>query len=75
VERFHLLRYSLAAVLVFVGLKMLWLNDAFGGELPIGWSLGIICGALVLSILASIFSSFPSGPDRILRKLVGEVAA
>ncbi|HTT22345.1 MAG TPA: TerC family protein [Candidatus Sulfotelmatobacter sp.] len=53
VERFHLLKYGLAAVLVFVGLKMVWLNDAFGGEFPIGWSLGIICGVLALSILAS----------------------
>lgn len=54
VERFHLLKYGLAFVLVFVGLKMVWLNDAFGGEFPIGWSLGIICGVLALSILASI---------------------
>lgn len=37
VERFHLLKYGLAIVLMFVGLKMVWLNDAFGGELPIGW--------------------------------------
>src|ERR1044072_7298567 len=28
VERFTLLKYGLAAVLVFVGLKMVWLNDA-----------------------------------------------
>jgi tellurite resistance protein TerC len=53
VERFHLLKHGLAIVLMFVGLKMVWLNDAFGGEFPIGWSLGIICGVLVLSILAS----------------------
>jgi len=54
VERFHLLKYGLATVLVFVGLKMVWLNDAFGGEFPIRWSLGIICGVLALSILASL---------------------
>jgi len=52
-ERFHLLKYGLATVLVFVGLKMVWLNDVFGGEFPIGWSLGIICGVLALSIFAS----------------------
>jgi tellurite resistance protein TerC len=55
VERFYLLKYGLAAILVFVGLKMVWLNDAFGGEFPIGWSLGIILGTLAAAILASTF--------------------
>lgn len=54
VERFSLLKYGLAAVLIFVGLKMVWLNEAFGGEFPIGWSLGIIGGALAASIVASL---------------------
>ncbi len=54
VEQFHFLKYGLAGILVFVGLKMVWLNDAFGGEFPIGWSLGIIGGMLGLSILASV---------------------
>ncbi len=53
VERFHLLKYGLAAVLVFAGLKMVWLNDLFNGEFPVGWSSGIIGGVLALSILAS----------------------
>lgn len=53
VERFHLLKYGLAAVLIFVGLKMVWLNDAFDGEFPIGWSLGIICALVALAIAAS----------------------
>jgi tellurite resistance protein TerC len=56
-ERFHLLKYGLATVLVFVGLKMVWLNEVFGGEFPIGWSLGIICGVLALSIFASTLQS------------------
>ncbi len=43
-DRFHLLKYGLALVLVFVGLKMAWLNEAFGGKFPIGASLGIIGG-------------------------------
>jgi tellurite resistance protein TerC len=55
VERFRLLKYGLAVVLTFVGLKMVWLNDAFGGEFPIGWSLAIICGVLAASILGSTF--------------------
>jgi tellurite resistance protein TerC len=31
---------------VFVGVKMVWLNQAFGGKLPIEWSLGVI-GAIL----------------------------
>jgi tellurite resistance protein TerC len=54
IDRFHLLKYGLALVLVFVGLKMAWLNEAFGGKFPIGVSLGIIGGILVVSIAASL---------------------
>jgi len=54
VERFHLLHYGLALILIFVGLKMVWLNDAFGGKFPIEWSLGVIAGLLVVSIAASL---------------------
>jgi tellurite resistance protein TerC len=55
VERFHLLHYGLALILIFVGLKMVWLNNAFGGKFPIEWSLGIIAGLLAASIVASLF--------------------
>ncbi len=54
VERFRLLKYGLGLVLVFVGLKMAWLNNAFGGKFPIGWSLGIIAGVLAGSVLLSL---------------------
>ena len=54
IHKFHLIQYGLAVVLVFVGLKMVWLNDAFGGKFPISWSLGIIGGAIGLSIVASL---------------------
>ena len=57
VERFHLLRYGLAVVLVFVGLKMVWLDAWYGGKFPIGLSLGIIAGVLVASIVASMVVS------------------
>ena len=53
-HRFHLLKYGLGLVLVFVGLKMVWLNDAFGGKFPISWSLGIIGGLIGSSILLSL---------------------
>jgi tellurite resistance protein TerC len=55
VEKFYLLKYGLAVVLVFVGLKMVWLNDRFGQEFPIGWSLGTICGVLAVSMFGSTF--------------------
>ncbi len=57
VERFVLLKYGLALVLVFVGLKMVWLNDAFGGKFPIGWSLAIIGGLIGASIACSLVAT------------------
>jgi tellurite resistance protein TerC len=51
---FTYLKYGLGLILIFVGLKMAWLNDAFGGKFPISWSLGIICTILVGSMLASL---------------------
>lgn len=61
-HKFHLLRYGLGVVLVFVGLKMVWLNEAFGGKFPISWSLGIICGVLTASVVASLL--FPARPAK-----------
>ncbi|MBI4270711.1 MAG: TerC family protein [Candidatus Rokubacteria bacterium] len=61
--RFHLLKYGLALVLVFVGLKMAWLNEAWGGKFPIGISLGIIGGLLAASVLASLLRA-PAAPPR-----------
>jgi tellurite resistance protein TerC len=57
VERFTLLKYGLAVVLIFVGLKMVWLNEAFGGKFPIGWSLGIIGFVIGVSIVCSLLST------------------
>ncbi|MBU6182270.1 MAG: TerC family protein [Verrucomicrobia bacterium] len=53
VHKFRLLKYGLGLVLVFVGLKMVWLNEAFGGKFPIGWSLAIISTLIGGSILLS----------------------
>jgi len=53
-HKFRFLKYGLGLILVFVGLKMVWLNDAFGGKFPISWSLGIIGGLLAASIAASL---------------------
>jgi tellurite resistance protein TerC len=56
VDRFHLLHYGLALVLIFVGVKMTWLNDAFGGKFPVEWSLGIIAAILATAIAGSLAS-------------------
>ncbi|MGE3958129.1 MAG: TerC family protein [Vicinamibacterales bacterium] len=68
VERFHLLKYGLALILVFVGLKMVWLNDLFDGKFPITWSLGVIGLLLAASISASLWwSKGPALPEAELR--------
>lgn len=54
IDRFYLLKYALAFILIFVGLKMVWLNEAFGGKFPIVWSLGIIGGLLLAAVVASL---------------------
>jgi tellurite resistance protein TerC len=54
IRRFYLLRFGLAFVLTFVGLKMVWLNNIYEDGFPITWSLAIIIGAIGLSVLASI---------------------
>jgi len=54
VDKFRYLKYGLGVVLIFVGLKMVWLNEAFGGKFPISWSLGIICGVIAVSVIVSL---------------------
>jgi tellurite resistance protein TerC len=55
VARFSLLRFGLAGVLIFIGLKMTWLNP-----FPITWSLAIIAAFVGGSIVASLIK------DRLL---------
>jgi tellurite resistance protein TerC len=57
VNKFRYLKYGLGLVLVFVGLKMSWLNEAFGGKFPINWSLIIIITIISLSILLSFIKT------------------
>jgi tellurite resistance protein TerC len=59
VHKFVYLKYGLGLVLVFVGLKMVWLNEAFGGKFPITWSLGIIAAIIGTSIAASLLRKAP----------------
>jgi tellurite resistance protein TerC len=60
VDKFHLLRYGLATVLVFVGLKMVWLDGVYDGHFPIGVSLAIIASVIAASIAGSLL--FPKAP-------------
>jgi tellurite resistance protein TerC len=57
VDKFYLLKYGLGGVLLFVGLKMVWLNQLFDGHFPIWLSLGIISAVLFLSVALSL--AFP----------------
>ena len=59
VDRFAYLKYGLAAVLVFVGLKMTVLNNLYGGKFPIGLSLGIIAACILSSVLYSLWKAPP----------------
>jgi predicted tellurium resistance membrane protein TerC len=73
-DRFYALKYGLSFILIFVGLKMVWLDDLAGGRFPIGISLGIIGAAIGISIFISLL--FPKGgsPRRrhdIMQRLVG----
>jgi tellurite resistance protein TerC len=54
VDKFYLLRYGLATVLVFVGLKMVWLDGIYDGQFPIGVSLAIIASVIAASIGGSL---------------------
>lgn len=59
IHKFRFLKYGLGLVLVFVGLKMVWLNKLFGGHFPTGWSLGIISTLILGSIAASFLIPLP----------------
>src|SRR5436853_4110743 len=59
VDKFHLLKYGLAVVLIFVGLKMVWLNGLYDGKFPIAISLGVISGVIAGSIILSLLFHKP----------------
>ncbi len=54
VDKFHMLKYGLALVLIFVGLKMVWLNGLWDGKFPIVLSLGIIVAIIAASVILSL---------------------
>jgi tellurite resistance protein TerC len=50
-DRFHLLSYGLAVILLFVGTKMLLVDVT---KIPVGASLGVVAAILAASIVASL---------------------
>ncbi|HEY8607723.1 MAG TPA: TerC family protein [Noviherbaspirillum sp.] len=58
-ERFHLLSYGLAIILVFIGVKML-LVDVY--KIPVAWSLGFTVATLLATMLLSL--KIPAGPGK-----------
>ena len=58
-ERFHLLSYGLAIILIFIGTKML-LIDIY--KIPIAWSLGFTVATLVITMVLSL--KIPAKPGK-----------
>lgn len=56
-QRFHLLKYGLAGILVFIGAKMLLL-DLY--KIPVGIALGVVGLILAVSVVASLLTSRPA---------------
>lgn len=56
-DKFKYIKFGLAGVLVFVGIKMVYLNEHFDGKFPISWSLGIIFIMITASMLMSLKQS------------------
>lgn len=62
INKFKYLKYGLGIVLVFVGLKMAWLNELFGGKFPTVWSLLIITSIIGVSIFYSMWKTKSEKP-------------
>lgn len=55
-DRFHLLKYGLAFILVFIGIKMLLL-DVY--KIPIGFALSVVGIVLIVSMVGSLWVTRP----------------
>jgi tellurite resistance protein TerC len=54
VSKFHFLKFGLAVVLIFIGLKMVFLNKLWDGHFPALYSLAIVVGIIGFSMLYSL---------------------
>ena len=57
-DRFHLLPYGLAAVLMFIGAKMLLIDVV---KIPIGWSLGAVAVTIGATVVLSLLRPAKAG--------------
>lgn len=64
---------GLALILIFVGLKMVWLNNLFDGTFLISWSLAIIGILLGGSVVASWL--WPARPGHLVVRPKSDAAA
>jgi tellurite resistance protein TerC len=55
-DRFHLLKYGLAFILVFIGIKMILL-DIY--KIPIGFALAVVFTVLAISMVGSLYVTRP----------------
>ena len=55
-NKFHLLNYGLAVILVFIGTKMC-IVDFY--KIPVLFSLGVVVGILALTMLLSVLTAKP----------------
>jgi len=69
-ERFHALHFGLAAILVFVGAKML-LADVY--KIPTAAALGVVAGILTLSVAFSLLRPPPRKSERRPKKTAGSL--
>lgn len=60
ISKFRFLNVGLGLVLAFVGSKMLVTEVV---KVPVGWSLGIVAGILVLSVVASVLLPQRNAPE------------
>lgn len=60
-DRFHLLKYGLALVLVFIGIKML-IVDIY--KIPVMLALGVVAAILVVSVVLSLITTRPGVPPK-----------
>lgn len=68
-DRFHLLKYGLAGVLMFVGTKML-IVDVF--KIPVLVSLAVVAAIIALSVIASLIWTKPQTGSRKLLTANGD---
>lgn len=65
-DRFHLLKYGLAGVLMFVGTKMLIVDMV---KIPVLVSLGVVAAIIALSVVASLIWTKPrAGSPKLLAR-------